>query len=132
MNTKILYLYRDASNYKAHNEAILAGEMTQAHVERIVARMDGELFVPRCVGLPEERITDYRTDDDGPWFEWKLGFDEDGTPFGFELTDDEPTVALTVDQLAENFENVKEWDETSWEDDYEYKSYSELFPEEDF
>lgn len=131
MNTKILYLYRDASNYKAHNEAILAGEMTREHVRRITARMNDEYFIPRDVGLPEQRITDYRTDDDHCWFEWELGESDDGELYGFELTDETPTINMTVDELAQRFEAVQKWDETSWMENYEYRSYDELYGSDD-
>jgi len=127
MNTKIKYLYRDASNYKAWNEEIIAGEMTMDDVIRISHSLfEREYFIPRDVGLPETRITDYRTDDDHCWFEWEMGVDDDGNLYGFEITSKAPTVQMTVEELVKNFENVKSWDETSWMDDYEYMSYDEL------
>ena len=131
MNTKIKYLYRDASNYKSWNEVIISGEMTRDDVIRIqMCLFDGEYFVPRDVGLPETRIADYRTDDDHCWFEWELGEDDyDGSLFGFDLTNEPPTLQMTVDELVRNFESVKSWDETSWMNDYEYMSYDELLEE---
>jgi len=128
MNTKISYLYRDASNYKEHNEVIVSGEFTSNDLKRISRCLDeGEFFIPRDVGLPENRITPYRTDDDHCWFEMEIWENEDGTyDGGFKLTDDEPTVDLDMQELVRNFENVKTWNETGWMDDYDYKSYDEL------
>ena len=130
MNTKIEYLYRDASNYKQHNEVVIAGEMTPQDAERIAAHMfEGDGFVPRQVGLPETRIMDYRTDDDHALFEWEIGVDDEGVPFGYTLVEDEPTVDQTVSELVENFEAINSdtaWDLDSWMCDYDYRSYDEL------
>ena len=53
-NTKISYLYRDASNYKAFREEVLAGTLTKAKVDKIKSRLiDGEYFVPSRVGLDD-------------------------------------------------------------------------------
>lgn len=129
MNSKINYLYRDASNYKQYNSAIIKGEITAEDLARIAACMDHEYFIPRQVGLPETRITDYRTDDDHCWFEWEIVTDDNDNIIveeSVEFTDEEPDIDLTVEQLVANFEAVEEWDEESWKDDYEYKSYEEL------
>lgn len=127
MNTRINYLYRDACNYKKHNEVVLSGELTPTHLKRIEAcLMDGEFFVPRCVGLPERRIEDVRTDDDHCWFEWSISEDYDLNESGVQLTDKPPTVDMTVEELVANFEKVSEWDETSWMADYPYKSFGEV------
>lgn len=119
MNTIIEYLYRDASNYKQWNKVVIRGELSSEQLERIEACLDGEYFVPRSVGLPEFRITDYRTDDDHCWFEWEV-YDE------IELTEASPTVDISADELVERFERVSKWDETGWMNDYPYKSYDEL------
>ncbi len=121
MNTIIQYLYRDASNYKKWNEVIIRGELSSEQLERIEACLfDGEYFVPRSVGLPEVRITDYRTDDDHCWFEWAVCDVE------MEFTEACPTVDMSADELVERFEQVSQWDETGWMNDYPYKSYAEL------
>ena len=134
MNSQITYLYRDGSNYKRYNTVIVKGKMTSAHLARIEKCLfDGEYFVPRSVGLPEERSTDYRTDDDHCWFEWEI-YQDDATGeydldySGVELTDTEANVDLTVDELVANFEAVQQWDETGWMDDYDYRAYDELTP----
>jgi len=132
MNTRICYLYRDASNYKQYNEAVLIGEMTKEQLARIARCLSqGEFFVPRDVGLPEMRITDYRTDDDHCWFEWEIVKDEESgcvvLPLsGVVYTDDPPTVQMTGEELAQKFEAIEQWDEQGWMADYVYKPYDEL------
>lgn len=117
MNTIVQYLYRDASNYKKWNEVIIQGELSGEQLKRIEACLfDGEYFTPRSVGLPESRITDYRTDDDHCWFEWGIA----------ELTEAPPTIDMSAEELVKRFERISKWDETGWLDDYPYKSYEEL------
>lgn len=104
MNTKIYYLYRDASNYKQLNTFVCEGEYDQSDVDRIIASLqDGEYFIPENVGLPCERFTDW-TEDDHLYCE----MDSDD----FELTSDSPDSILdgtqwrpiTVSELAGRFE----------------------------
>lgn len=33
MNTKICYLYRDAGNYKVHNECVIQGELSKEQIQ---------------------------------------------------------------------------------------------------
>lgn len=92
MNTKIEYLYRDASNYKVWNEAVVKGEITKQQEDAVFAalRCDGDAnFVPKEVGLPEKRF-DTWTEDDVDVFELQ----------GFEATNEEPTVEITIDELV--------------------------------
>ena len=54
-NIRFIYLYRDASNYKQHGEAILSNE-TQLAVEEIDQQVrshlsDGSFFIARQVQL---------------------------------------------------------------------------------
>ena len=68
-NTLITYLYRDASNYKKHNEAVVKGLMTPEQEELIWKSLQGgEYFIPHLVGLPEVRFEE-ETEDDHPYFE---------------------------------------------------------------
>lgn len=68
-NTKIGYLYRDASNYKKWNEVVIRGSMSPEQIDTIIGCLDDELhFIPRQVGLPEDRF-DEITEDDHAWFE---------------------------------------------------------------
>lgn len=70
-NTLITYLYRDACNYKVHNEAVVKGLMTPEQEQRIWETLqDGEYFIPHLVGLPEERFAT-ETEDDHPYFEYR-------------------------------------------------------------
>lgn len=86
MNTKITFLYRDASNYKQFNEFVAEGEFTEDDVEKIIACLDsGEYFIPENVGIECERFTDW-TEDDHPFCELSAS--------DFMLTDETPTMVL--------------------------------------
>lgn len=108
MNTRIEYLYRDGSNYKAFNTAVVSGTLSQPQIDRIYSCLeDGERFIPRQVGLPEKRFDDGITADDGPWFEL---YDIEG----IVPTEAEPDTDLTAEGLVKNFEEAKgRWDD-SW------------------
>jgi hypothetical protein len=74
-NIRFRYLYRDASNYKQHGEAIFtnAGHLSLLEIEtRIRASLhDGEFFIARQVHL-EEFFFDVLDEDDHPWHEFGL------------------------------------------------------------
>lgn len=62
MHTRLLYLYRDASNYKARGAVIVFGEATPEYDRRLRASLiDDEYFIPEKVGLPSlrERLYEY-------------------------------------------------------------------------
>jgi len=62
LNTKIEYLYRDASNYKVYNECVVKGIVTAEQRKEIVDCLnEGEYFIPSQVGLPEKRFDDWTT-----------------------------------------------------------------------
>lgn len=105
MNTKIDYLYRDGSNYKMPNHQIVEGVLTDCQIKEIMASCDdGEYFVPRQVGLPEERFGEV-CDDDHAWFEMQR----------ISIVDEKPTVDLTAEELYQNFiKAFGNWDETLW------------------
>jgi len=72
-NIRFLYMYRDASNYKQHGEAILQNEK-QLAVDEIEKQIraclsDGEYFIARQIHI-EERFFDALYDDDHPWHEF--------------------------------------------------------------
>lgn len=46
MNTRISYLYRDASNYKAYNECIVRGLLTDEQTKAILDCLDRDNFIP--------------------------------------------------------------------------------------
>lgn len=103
MNARIHYMYRDASNYKSFNTAVVDGILsdTDCHIIYHCCDDDGgqRYFVPHMVGLPEKTFEDFgQYDDDHPWFE----IDQ----FFAEGTDDAPTVDLTAKQLVENFRKM--------------------------
>jgi hypothetical protein len=72
-NIRFAYMYRDASNYKQHGEAIFSNEK-QLPVDEIEKKVraylnDGEYFIARQIYL-EERFFDALYDDDHPWHEF--------------------------------------------------------------
>jgi len=73
-NISFQYLYRDASNYKLHGEAIFTNT-TSLSLEETEKRIraclqDGEFFIARQVHI-EERFFDALDDqDDHPWHEF--------------------------------------------------------------
>lgn len=108
MNTKISYLYRDADNYKVHNECVIEGELSGEQIRSILDCCDlGEYFIPSQVGMPEKRFDKYDAEVDHCWFE----ISEDG----FERTNQPANIPLTASQLVENFAVRKgNWDDTEW------------------
>lgn len=47
MNTRILYLYRDADNYKVPNSCVVEGEVTEDQKNSILSSLDdGCYFIP--------------------------------------------------------------------------------------
>lgn len=100
INTRIAYLYRDACNYKSHNEVVVAGKISDEQMEIVLDSLDeGLYFIPSQIGLPEIRFEE-ETEDDHPWFELER--------YGFCLTTDAPTVDITIEQLVEAFANAAE------------------------
>lgn len=98
-NTEIYYLYRDASNYKKGNTVIVSGTFSEEQIDTIIECLDeGEYFIPKQVGLPEERFGKW-TKDDHCWFE--LNRD------GFRKTEAMATVAITAEALVSNFIKAK-------------------------
>ena len=100
MNTKIEFTYRDASNYKVHNEDIVAGVLTDEQKAIIMDCLDeGQYFIPSQVGL-KARAFDDVTEDDHPWFELD----------GFEEAEEEAST-MTAEGLVKAFQEAKNnWD----------------------
>lgn len=107
-NTKISYLYRDADNYKKHNNCVIKGILTEEQKKKILdCRQEDEWFIPSQVGLPEEKFDKLDLAVDHPWFELENDC--------FTETNAEPTVDITAEELVVAFENCKgKWDEFSW------------------
>lgn len=99
MNTKISSLYRDASNYKVPNECIVRGLLTDEQTKAILDCLDRDNFIPSQVGLPERRFDRFDPEEDTCWFELYES--------GFEPTDAEATVDLSVDELVSHFLSKK-------------------------
>lgn len=108
-NTKIEFLYRDASNYKIWNEVIVKGRFTEDMIDTVMdSLVSVDEFIPGAVGLEGERFSDV-TEDDTPYFELYRS--------GFSATNQKPTSDLTAEQLTENFAKCKgEWEK--YEDIY--------------
>lgn len=107
MNTKINYLYRDASNYKVHNECVISGPITEEEKRGILECCSGcangddginpyeeGYFKPEMVGMPAKRFETW-TEDDHEWFELNID--------GFSETDREPNLHVTAKELLDKF-----------------------------
>lgn len=105
MNTRIEYLYRDASNYKQFASVVLRGEITANEIHHIASCLDsGEYFIPAQVGLEELQrgMPSFPDPDtDHVWHELD-------TKTGISLTEDEPTLDLDVHRCASMF--TTRWD----------------------
>lgn len=116
MNTRMTYLYRDADNYKTLNEVVIQGTFTDEEIDEIMGICDqGEYFIPRQVGLPEERFEKLDPQSDHCWFE--LSRD------GFETTDDYCSEPIAAEEVLAAFRRIRDtgWDDqdTGWMDGYE-------------
>ena len=99
MNTRISYLYRDASNYKAHHDVVVRGEITFAEIESSLE--SGQFFIPSQVGLPDLQAQfGPANDDDHVWHEL--------TSESFVPTEDPSTVDLTAHDLKIRFRQAEE------------------------
>ncbi len=104
MNTKIEYLYRDACNYKAWQEVILAGEITEEDKQKITDSLECVTdFIPEQVGLQVFRPWGKITEDDTCYCELE-------PDTAFTLTDEAPTDDRTIHELAQDFADQKGWD----------------------
>lgn len=90
-NLSFQYLYRDASNYKLHGEAVFTNA-TGLSLEEIEKRIraclrDGEFFIARQVHIEERFFDALDEQDDHPWHEFaqvaltnETLWDPDGIP----------------------------------------------------
>jgi hypothetical protein len=105
LNTKIEYLYRDASNYKAFPEKdiVVEGELTWSDFEPVLHM--GEMFIPADLGLPElqSQLENYPNEDDHIWHQL----------LGLKENSDEPTVEVTAGEIKQRLRQVESdgWDE---------------------
>ena len=93
MNTKISYLYRDASNYKTFNEVVINGILSLDDIEPYFK--DGTFFIPSEVGLSDLQNNPF-TSDDHIWHE----IDE------IKPTVELPTVQLNAPEFIEKFKKA--------------------------
>lgn len=99
-NTKIHYLYRDASNYKKFNNIVVPGLFSEEQIKTIISCLnEGQWFVPHKVGFPEEKFED-ETEDDHPWFELNA--------CDFEETLESPQIEETPDEIVQLFLQAKD------------------------
>lgn len=75
-NVSFKYLYRDASNYKLHGEAVFTNHtfMSIDEIEKLIRSClkDGEFFIARQVNIEERFFDVLHEDDDHPWHEFNL------------------------------------------------------------
>ena len=75
-NVSFKYLYRDASNYKLHGEAVFTNYtfMPIDGIEKQIRSClkDGEFFIARQVNIEERFFDILHDDDDHPWHESNL------------------------------------------------------------
>lgn len=102
-NTRIEFLYRDASNYKVYNSVVVSGPFTDEQINQIIDSLeDGMYFIPEQIGLPVERFGSI-TEDDHCWCEL--------TAYDFDPTEDEPTVEMSTNEVLKAFLAAKDnWD----------------------
>lgn len=110
-NTVFSFLYRDASNYKTHNEYVLKGVLSKEEIDEIVSCGDGDNFICEQVGLFHSFPGDGDvTEDDHAWCEFYYEDDH-----GFSRTDKEPTVTMTARELLDSFRKAKgNWNEATY------------------
>ncbi len=75
-NVSFKYLYRDASNYKLHGEAVFTNS-TFIPIDEIEKQIrsclkDGEFFIARQVNIEERFFDVLHEEDDHPWHEFNL------------------------------------------------------------
>lgn len=99
-------MYRDASNYKEHEEVVLLGSLTEAQIKDCFENVaDGVEFIPSQVGLEDlqPRMTSYPSADDHVWHAF----------LSVEPTDEELTesITMTAEELRKKFQAMKgNWD----------------------
>jgi hypothetical protein len=72
MNTRFLYLYLDAGNWKSYGEIVFEGASTESLKERLVATLaTDDLFIAEQVRVPDLFFEDWPDeDDDHCWHEF--------------------------------------------------------------
>lgn len=98
MNTRMEYLYRDASNYKSCNQIIVSGNITEEQKKAIHSTLEaGTYFIPEQIGLDLYRGWEV-SEDDHPFCELDVEHDfyETDESVGDEIFTVEDLVAAFV------------------------------------
>lgn len=106
MNTKVSYMYRDASNYKEGHSEIFTGEITPEQEQLIRDNLyDGDGFIPQQVGLEalQIRMMSFPSEDDHCWHEL----------VEFTLTKQTSTRGKKISEFANRFKDII-WDEVKY------------------
>lgn len=129
-NTKLHLLYVDGANYKTSLTVVLAGAITNEQIAAIKPKLDrGIMVIAEQIGLPTPSFN-FRGKDGWPSDELDHVFTtlqdfkdfsevqdgDENLPAAAEmLTDEEPTIGLTLGALVSNILAVDEWDvATEW------------------
>lgn len=116
-NTKFIYAYRDAANYRTPYQCIFPGAISPAQLQQFLSvcqEEDG--FIPSLLGLPGGVLADnpkYDPEFDHPWCEH---FMEDS----FLLTDEKPTTTITVEAFLDGIRRYS----GKWEEAYNDPSFT--------
>ena len=90
LNTRIEYLYCDASNYKFHGDFVVSGTLSKGDLSPYL--FDAEWFVPIEVGLPH--LLDLPMNEDDHWLHEFLEF----------VPTNEGSPICTASELIERFQ----------------------------
>lgn len=120
MNTRMEYLYRDASNFKSVNQIIVMGTITDEQKKAIHRTLeDGLYFIPEQIGLDLYRGWDI-TEDDHPFCELDVENDFYDTE---EAADNE---TFTVEDLVAAFDSTDgKWNANEYTPSFESKNCDE-------
>lgn len=101
-NTLVRYLYRDGSNSKFPQSAVVKGTITNTQISDIFSCLDSDgCFIPAQVGLPCTYAEPYSPNDDDHEFCELEGGDT------FTETASAADVEMTVEELVEKFKAAK-------------------------
>lgn len=102
MNTKFVYLYRDACNYKTFEEVVIQGPLRLEDIKPFLR--DGQFFIPSEVGLHDLQDEVFTTDDH-IWHEINE----------IRNTEEQPTIELDASILINNFKKAfyNDWNEAN-------------------
>jgi hypothetical protein len=111
-NTKIDYIYRDASNYKAYpgDDVIVSGELSESDI--IPHTREDNRFIPADIDLPElqSQLEGYPGKDDHIWHEL----------LSLELTEEKPTLKITGQEIKNRLKKIAK---TGWDENAAFKRH---------